>query len=152
MFAFIEKTLRALPSSIKLNGVTYTDLWYQPDSVLNSIGIYKLPEMPAYDSSEFKLSADYDTKQWQLIPLTPEEKSEILRSNYIREFIKLEGKYKTYLMLYESKKENLYVAAQLEAYLINLIDYMSKIYNQEISLTEIKDYPEPTLSSYSNNL
>lgn len=152
MFAIIENTLRALPSSIKLNGVTYTDLWSQPESVLNSVGIYRLPEMPSYDCENFKLIVNYDTKQWEVVPLTEEERSEIVRKNYIREFIKLEGKYKTYSMLYESKKEDIYVATQLETYILDLVEYMAKVYNQEIPFDKIKDYPECTLSSNSNTL
>lgn len=152
MFAIIENTLRALPNSLKLNGVIYTDLWTQSDSDLSNLGIYKLPDPPAYDCENFKLSVNYGTKQWEILPLTPEEKAEALHEKYLREFKKLEGKYKSYLVLYESKKEDLYMASQLETYILDLLDYMFKIYNQEIPLSDIKDYPDCILCSRSNNL
>ena len=152
MFAIIENTLRALPSSIKLNGVTYTDLPTQPESVLNNLGIYTLPNPPTYDGENFKLSVNYETKQWEILPLTEDEKSEVIRKNYVREFIKLEGKYNSYLKLLESKKEDPYAVAQIEAYIVSLVDYMSKVYNQEILFNEIKDYPECIIKYNSTKL
>ena len=69
---------------------------------------------------------------------------------YNRQFKKLEGKYIHYLGLKESKKEDLYVSAQLEAYILGLLDYMSMVFNQEIPLSDIVDYPDCTLTSFSN--
>ena len=152
MFAIIDNTLVALSNSLVINGVTYTDLWTQSDSALNNLGIHKLPDPPAYDAENFKLSVNFETKQWEIVPLTSEEQSENLRENYIREFKKLEGKYKSYLQLLESKKEDIYLKWQIEDYISNLVDYMSQVYNQEIPLSDIKDYPECNLGSLSNSL
>jgi hypothetical protein len=152
MFAIIENTLQALPSSIKLNGVTYTDLYSQPDAVLNNLGIYKLPEMPLYDAANFKLSVNYEAREWEVIALTEEEKSKNLTEQYQRAFKKLEGKYHHYLLLKKTKEEDYYVSAQLESYILGLVDYMSKVYNQEIPLGDIIDYPDCQLSSYSSQL
>jgi len=152
MFAIIENTLQALPSTIKLNGVTYTDLYTQPDSVLNSIGIFKLPEMPSYDAANFKLSVNYDTREWEVVALTDEEKAENLTELYNRQFKKLQGKYNHYLALKEAKEEDLYVSAQLESYILGLLDYMSRVFNQEIPLSDIIDYPDCPLTSYSSPL
>lgn len=152
MFAIIKNTLQVLPSSIVLNGVTYTDLCTQSDSALNNLGIYKLPDPPAYDGENFKLSVNLETKQWEVVPLTTEEQSQNLRENYIREFKKLEGKYKSYLTLLESKKEDVFIKWQIEDYITNLVDYMSQVYNQEIPLNDIIEYPECKLYSNSNTL
>tara|TARA_R100000482_G_scaffold37697_1_gene12895 strand:+ start:203 stop:661 length:459 start_codon:yes stop_codon:yes gene_type:complete len=152
MFVIIENSLRALPNSIKLNGVTYTDLHNQSESALNNLGIYTLPAPPSYDGENFKLSVNYETKQWEILALTENERSEVIRKNYLREFTKLEGKYYSYLKLRDLNQNNPKVLAQIEEYIVGLTDYMSRVFNQEIPFNEIKEYGECMIRSDSNTL
>jgi len=150
MFALIRDTLQVFPESVEIDGNIYTDLWQQSDEQLEAIGIYKMPEQPSYDASSYKLEVDLNTKNWVVVPLTPEEIKENITAEYAKYYKKLSGKYTQYMFLYESIKDNVYLQIQLQQYLVELADYCLKVYNEEISLDSIVDYPEASLEDFSN--
>lgn len=152
MFAIVRDTLMVLNDSMTLDGVIYTDLWSQTDEQLQALSIFRLPEQPACDLSTEKVVVNYDTKSWEVVPLTPEEIKENTSFEYNKYYLRLLGKYKHYQATLENYKNNQQLTIQLQSYLVDLAEYCLKVLEESIPLDEIIEYPEPILENFSNEI
>lgn len=152
MFALIRDELALLPSTITLDGYTYTDLTTSSKSALENIGIFLLPDPPAYDKFSQKLEVNKSNLTWEILDLSEEEKEKVISAEYLKFYNKNYAKYLNYEKLRDNNTNNTLLTLQLENYLISLSNYCNKILLQETPLTELREYPEPLLTSYTSSI
>ena len=150
MFALLDDQLIALPDSLKVNGNTYTDLWTATPDQLAALNIYKLPEMPVYNTNTHELVPNTETKTWDIVPLTSEKLQSIVDNQYAQYASKLQGKYKSYsLYLQQVGDEDVCLVLQIQSYLVDLADYISQVLNREITPENFIEYPEASFEKFS---
>ena len=150
MFAIIDGILQALPDSLVRDGFVYTDLWSQSYDYLESLGIYKLPDMPPYNPDTQKLEVDLERKDWLVVDLTEQEIEDILNTKYETMYIRNYSKYTHYQCLLKNSSDEPQITLQLKAYILDLLNYCLAIKTKTIPLEEISDFPDPILEHFSN--